>query len=57
MDTHPKTPEQQIAELISTIVEHHVDIVINEYNDWFNELIDKKIEEHIKKQEENDLNP
>ncbi|BAQ86052.1 hypothetical protein [uncultured Mediterranean phage uvMED] len=47
MNTHPKTPEQQIAELVRTMVEHHVDVVINEDNDWFNELIDKKLQERM----------
>lgn len=47
MDTHPKTPEQQIAVLIRIMVEHHVDIVINEDNDWFNELIDMKLQKRM----------
>ena len=49
MDTHPKTPEQQIAGLVRTMIEHHVDVVINEDNDWFNELIDKKLQERMEK--------
>ena len=47
MNTHPKSPQLQIAELVETMVEHHVDIVINEDNEWFNEFIDNKIKKRM----------
>ena len=44
-------PEEQIATLIKQMVEHYVNVITD--SEWFEELVDKKIEERFSKIKEN----
>jgi hypothetical protein len=44
-------PEEQIAILLKQMVEHYVDVTTD--SEWFEELVDKKIEERFSKTKEN----
>tara|TARA_R110000744_G_scaffold357572_1_gene464420 strand:- start:381 stop:533 length:153 start_codon:yes stop_codon:yes gene_type:complete len=44
-------PEEQIATLLKQMVEHYVNVITD--SEWFEELVDKKIEERFSKIKEN----
>ena len=44
-------PEEQIATLLKQMVEHYVNVITD--SEWFEELVDKKIEERFSKINEN----
>jgi hypothetical protein len=46
-----KIPEEQIAILLKQMVEHYVNVITD--SEWFEELVDKKIEERFSKIKEN----
>ena len=45
---------KELSLIVDKIIMHRVDQILNEDNDWFDELINKKIKEQMEK---NDLNP
>ena len=38
-----QTTLEQLALIVDKMITHRVDLILDEDNDWFNELIDKKI--------------
>lgn len=43
------TQLDKLSKIVDELITHRVDVVINEDNEWFDELIDNKIQEHLNK--------
>jgi len=44
----------RLMKAIEDAIIYHVDRLIDDDNDWFNELLDRKIDERLKIREQND---
>lgn len=43
--SHGRTITGRLMQAIEELVQYQVDIIVNEENEWFNELLDKKLDE------------
>lgn len=52
-DWKDNTIAGRMLEGLEEMVVHHVNILIDDDNEWFNELLDRRIDERLKVREQN----
>ena len=52
-DWKDNTITGRMLEGLEEMVVHHVNILIDDDNEWFNELLDRRIDERLKVREQN----